>query len=34
MKDMGNGLWNYDFNDGKFPISFSLKATVYDRSIA
>jgi len=23
-----NGLWNYDFNDNKFPMSFSLKATV------
>jgi SAM-dependent methyltransferase len=31
MKYMANGLWNYDYNDGKFPISFSLKATVYDR---
>jgi SAM-dependent methyltransferase len=25
------GLWNYDFNDNKFPMSFSLKATVYNK---
>jgi len=31
MKNMGGGLWNYDYNDGKFPASFSLKATVYDK---
>jgi len=29
MKCVGGGLWNYDFNDGKFPMGFSLKATVY-----
>ena len=28
MKIEENGLWNYDFNDNKFPMSFSLKATV------
>ena len=28
-KHIGNGLFNYDFNDDKFPMSFSLKATVY-----
>lgn len=38
MCDMGGmknvvckDLWNYDFNDGKFPMSFSLKASVYHR---
>jgi SAM-dependent methyltransferase len=29
MQDVGNGLFNYDFNDNKFPMSFSLKASVY-----
>ncbi|MCL2388740.1 MAG: class I SAM-dependent methyltransferase [Defluviitaleaceae bacterium] len=28
-KNLGNGLFNYDFNNGLFPMSFSLKATVY-----
>ncbi|MDR0273347.1 MAG: class I SAM-dependent methyltransferase [Clostridiales bacterium] len=27
-KYLGDGLYNYDFNDGKFPMSFSVKATV------
>lgn len=27
MRDIGNGLWNYDFNVDRFPMSFSLKAT-------
>ena len=31
MKDAAHGLWNYDFNDGKFPMSFSIKATVYNK---
>lgn len=31
LKDVGGGLYNYDFNDNKFPMSFSLKATVYDK---
>jgi SAM-dependent methyltransferase len=31
MKYIGDGFWNYDFNDNKFPMSFSLKATVFDR---
>ena len=31
MKNVGGGLWNYDFNDGKFPMSFSLKASVYNK---
>ena len=31
MNYVGNGLWNYDFNDNKFPMSFSLKATVYNK---
>jgi len=31
MKDAGHGLWNYDFNDGKLPMSFSIKATVYNK---
>ena len=29
MKNNGDGLWNYDFNDNKFPMLFSLKASVY-----
>ena len=29
MKNVGGGLWNYDFNNGKFPMVFSLKASVY-----
>ena len=29
MKQIDNDMWNYDFNDHKFPMSFSLKATVY-----
>jgi len=29
MSNIGDGLYNYDFNNGRFPISFSLKATVY-----
>ncbi|MDR0897498.1 MAG: class I SAM-dependent methyltransferase [Oscillospiraceae bacterium] len=29
MKELGNGLWNYEFNGGRFPISFSLRAKVY-----
>lgn len=29
MQKTGCGLWNYGFNTGKFPMSFSLKATVY-----
>ena len=29
--EVGNGLYNYDYNDDKFPMSFSLKATVYDK---
>jgi len=28
-KSVGNGLYNYDFNQDLFPMSFSLKATVY-----
>ena len=28
MLDIGDGFWNYSFNDNKFPMSFSLKATV------
>lgn len=28
----GNGLFNYDHNDGMFPMSFSLKATIYTGS--
>jgi len=24
-------LYNYDYNDGKLPMSFSLRATVYDK---
>jgi SAM-dependent methyltransferase len=32
MKNVGeNGLFNYDYNSDKFPMSFSLKATVYNR---
>ena len=31
MKNVGRGLWNYDFNDGKFPMQFSLKASVYKK---
>ena len=27
MKKGENGMWNYDFNDNKFPMSFSVKAT-------
>ncbi|MCL2378552.1 MAG: class I SAM-dependent methyltransferase [Defluviitaleaceae bacterium] len=27
-KSVGNGLFNYDFNEGLFPMSFSLKASV------
>lgn len=26
-----SGLYNYDYNDDKFPMSFSLKATVYNQ---
>ncbi|MCL2357206.1 MAG: class I SAM-dependent methyltransferase [Defluviitaleaceae bacterium] len=29
MKKDVSGMWNYDFNDNKFPMSFSLKASVY-----
>ena len=28
MKYIGDGLWNYDFNDSLFPMSFSLRAAV------
>ena len=28
-KSIGDGLYNYDFNKGLFPMSFSLKASVY-----
>jgi len=28
-KSVGNGLYNYDFNENLFPMSFSLKASVY-----
>jgi len=28
-KNVGNGLYNYDYNDGLYPMSFSLKASVY-----
>ena len=28
MKNLGNGLYNYDFNENRFPMSFSLKARV------
>ena len=28
MCSAGDGFWNYSFNNGKFPMSFSLKATV------
>lgn len=31
VKNVGGGLYNYDFNDNKFPMSFSLKATVYNK---
>ena len=31
MKSVDGGLWNYDFNDDKFPMSFSLKARVYNK---
>jgi len=31
-KSVGNGLYNYDYNKGLFPQSFSLKASVYHRS--
>ncbi len=32
MKNVGHtGLYNYDFNNDKFPMSISLKATVYNR---
>jgi len=33
-KALGNGLYNYDFNEGVeglFPMSFSLKATIYHK---
>ena len=29
MATSGNGLYNYDFNDSRFPMSFSMKATPY-----
>ena len=28
MKNVAPGLWNYDFNDGRFPMQFSLRASV------
>jgi len=28
-KSLGDGLFNFDFNEGLFPMSFSLKASVY-----
>lgn len=28
MNSLGNGLYNFDFNNNKFPMSFSLKAVV------
>ena len=31
MDGVGNGLYNYKYNSDKFPMSFSLKASVYDR---
>jgi len=32
MKDIGDtGLYNYDYNDDKFPMSFSLRASVYGK---
>ena len=31
MKNVGSGLWNYDYNDGKFPMTFSLRASVYGK---
>ena len=30
-KSVGDGLYNYDFNNDLFPMSFSLKATVHSR---
>jgi len=32
-RSVGCGLWNYNFNDDKFPMSFSLKASVYNRRV-
>ena len=29
MDDVGGGLYHFSYNTGKFPMSFSLKATVY-----
>jgi len=31
-KNVGDGLFNYDFNKGLFPMSFSLKASVYQNN--
>ena len=31
-KSVGDGLFNYDFNNDLFPMSFSLKATVYQQN--
>jgi SAM-dependent methyltransferase len=31
LNNIGDGLFNYDYNTDKFPMSFSIKATVYDK---
>ena len=31
IKMLDNGLWNYDFNKGHFPMMFSLKAVPYKK---
>ena len=31
MMNLGNGLFNLDFNNNRFPMSFSMKATVYNK---
>lgn len=31
MKNLGEGLYNLDYNTDKFPMSFSVKATVYKK---
>lgn len=31
LRNIEDGLFNYDYNTDKFPMSFSIKATVYDK---